>query len=545
MAKAISKPLALAVAVGLTLGGSFSAGAPAFAQVDVVEEGNISPEAEADATQSLPGATTIPAGNVFSLTLHKRLNPTSRGTATGEKDDSVSGRPLPGAEFKIEKLQGDVRKQSGFNELARKGNEFNKSRGTAAIPDLDKSFAAKTGVTNQEGELTFNDLDAGAYLVTETKAPAANGAESFITSKPYVVMVPSTNEAGNEWLREVHSYPKNSAVRVDKEVLDAGKHAEDNNRDQGLSQVTYTLSAVVPAVPPSAPEGTKLVDFTIRDSYNNQELRLPENFNPTVERIPAGNGAPQLLGTGSYTITRNAELPTEKTDLPKDANEAFTVTFADPAAAGLEPGDTVRVTVNATMLKAQDQEIENAVNESGIFRGPGTEERFESPNDKVATYIGNIRIIKEDENNTEVKLEGAEFGLANCETPTDYFQTGQTDASGELTFEGIHVSDWANNSAPDKSVEYCLTEIKAPEGYIKTREKPYKIQLNLNSKEFDEGVEGRQTIRRVSLEITNLPDSERPVLPSTGGMGILIVALLGLGIIAGGVYAARRNSANA
>lgn len=85
MAKAISKPLALAVAVGLTLGGSFSAGAPAFAQVDVVEEGNISPEAEADATQSLPGATTIPAGNVFSLTLHKRLNPTSRGTATGEK----------------------------------------------------------------------------------------------------------------------------------------------------------------------------------------------------------------------------------------------------------------------------------------------------------------------------------------------------------------------------------------------------------------------------------------------------------------------------
>ena len=88
-----------------------------------------------------------------------------------------------------------------------------------------------------------------------------------------------------------------------------------------------------------------------------------------------------------------------------------------------------------------------------------------------------------------------------------------------------------------------MTEIKAPEGYIKTREKPYKIQLNLNSKEFDEGVEGRQTIRRVSLEITNLPDSERPVLPSTGGMGILIVALLGLGIIAGGVYAARRNSA--
>lgn len=40
MAKAISKPLALAVAVGLTLGGSFGAGAPAFAQQDSASQSN-------------------------------------------------------------------------------------------------------------------------------------------------------------------------------------------------------------------------------------------------------------------------------------------------------------------------------------------------------------------------------------------------------------------------------------------------------------------------------------------------------------------------
>lgn len=59
MAKAISKPLALAVAVGLTLGGSFGVGAPAFAQVNDAVEAND----PADATQKVPGASTIPAGD--------------------------------------------------------------------------------------------------------------------------------------------------------------------------------------------------------------------------------------------------------------------------------------------------------------------------------------------------------------------------------------------------------------------------------------------------------------------------------------------------
>ena len=36
-----------------------------------------------------------------------------------------------------------------------------------------------------------------------------------------------------------------------------------------------------------------------------------------------------------------------------------------------------------------------------------------------------------------------------------------------------------------------------------------------------------------------------PTLPSTGGMGVLVLALAGLAIIAGGVYAARRNSQSA
>ena len=42
-------------------------------------------------------------------------------------------------------------------------------------------------------------------------------------------------------------------------------------------------------------------------------------------------------------------------------------------------------------------------------------------------------------------------------------------------------------------------------------------------------------------EVVNLEDTT-PFLPNTGGMGIAILILAGLGIIGGGAYVARRNS---
>ncbi|UQV59712.1 SpaH/EbpB family LPXTG-anchored major pilin [Corynebacterium propinquum] len=550
MAKAISKPLALAVAVGLTLGGSFGAGAPAFAQQDSASQSNeglppgvISDDLIDGAQQILPGAASIPAGDNFSLTLHKRLNAQSLRDATGEIDLQAGGAPLPGAKFKIERLEGDIRTQPGLRDLVSKANSYNTNASrTADNKPATVSGTVQNGETNEKGELVFSNLPAGAYYVEETGTPDGINEQGFVATKPFIVLVPMVNEAGNGWNSAVHVYPKNTAVSVTKTVTDAGKHSEiegAEGRNGESSTVTYTLEGVVPG----APEGSELKELMIRDSFNSEELKLPENFTPKVERIPGGTGNAQTIDAASYTVNTNAELPTNTENRAEGANRAFSVTFADPSAAGLQAGDKVRITAEVTMLNAPDQNIENSVDETGFFRGPDVDQKFETPNEKVVTYVGNIRVIKEDENNPEVKLSGAEFGLADCKTPDNYIQKGVTGQNGELTFEGIHVSNWVNNEAPTDSVKYCLTELKAPEGYIKTSDKPYEITLLRESNEFV--AQDGKTIRRVSLEVTNLPDSERPVLPSTGGMGILIVALLGLGIIAGGVYAARRNSANA
>lgn len=556
MSKTIAKPIALAIAAGITLGGSFGAGAPAFAQglnaqqtqADAADGETPAVDREG-ATQVLPPASAIPDAKDYSLTLHKSLNPRILGESTGNADAHVSGEPLNGAHFQLQKLQGNIREQAGLSNLAAVADEFNRAKGNwhgnggLTTPPLDEKFQTRTGVTGAAGvagELKFEGLDPGAYLVTETQTPAPQGAEGFVKSKPYIILVPTVNEDGTGWEKHVHSYPKNSSAKVAKEVVDENKHALDDFRDPESAQIGYGLTVHVPNIP----EGDFLGEFVVQDSYNNEELGIDENLNPLVYRVPGGNGRPKLLDASAYQVQTRQPVASNTQNLPADVNESFKIAI-DADTAGLESGDSVYVAYQATLLNAADQDIENAVNSSGEILSASGSQRFETPNDKVVTYIGDVQIHKVDQSNNERFLEGADFALFRCDAPDKIIQSGTTDANGQLTFSGIHVSDWINNEAPQKGVEYCLQETDAPSGYLQTREEPYRFFLNVDSREFVEGSQNGETIRRVSMTIENIPDTDRPLLPKTGGMGILLVALLGLGIIGGGVYAARRNSATA
>lgn len=541
MANSIAKPISLAIAAGITLGGVFGAGSPAFAQDGTV------PSVAEEATQVLPPASSIPAGSDFSLTLHKKLNPQSHGESSGNEVDDVSGHPLEGVHFQLQKLQGNIREQAELSHLASVAEEFNRAKGTwkgnggLTTPPLDEEFQAREGATNHNGELRFDGLDAGAYLVTETQTPAVQGAQAFVKSKPFIVFVPTVNKEGTGWERNVHAYPKNSSLSVTKDVFDENKHALDDSRDFESSQVGYGLNAQVPV----APEGSFLREFVIQDSFNNAELGIEKELKPQVYRIPGGNGKLELINPANYQVLTEQPVTSNTQNLPADANGSFKIAFNNPEGAGLQGGDSVYVSFVATMLQAEDQDIENAVNTSGVFVSDVNEQHFETPNDTVVTRIGDVRIHKVDQSNNERLLEGADFDLFRCDDPKNVIQSGTTGKNGELTFKGIHVSDWTNNLVPENPVEYCLQETDAPSGYLQTREEPYRFFLNVDSREFVEGSQNGETIRRVSMTIENIPDTDRPLLPKTGGKGILLVALLGLGIIGGGVYAARRNSATA
>lgn len=598
MANATKKTAAIALAAGLALSGSAGIVAP----IAGAQTGAPSTTTRAVA----PSASTISSDSIYTLSIHKRVNPSSTGTGTGAAETNPYGTGLDGVGFRIRKLDGNITNQETFNRLADVANNF---AGTPeAINGLKfDNTVDRSGQTANGGNLSFTDLPAGAYLVEETSVPAGR---NIVQAKPFIAFVPFTNPSGEGWLNEVHVYPKNSELRATKSVEDAGINSLDTGatgqvgesgvylhgdsrteRPDNTAKVTYTLEGLVPA----PPQGKVLKNFTLNDRSKSDELRFDtvgDSGNVKVESVVrVRNGAATSIPTNQYTVTPIQSVSANaRGDVADGADQQFSVIIADPAAAELQPGDTVRVVVQATLEKRgynadgtpnalNDQQIENSVNETGYYREPGQsvgdgdEPDFDTPDEKVVSYIGDIEIFKtgtstKNGQETKAPLEGANFAISICgandaqgnPTMGKTIQSGETDANGRLTFPGLHVTDFKDGAEVTDTAEiynYCVQEVKAPAGYEKDPN-VHRISLRREDRNvltdngaavtgnsaptanatFVAAADGRTT----NGIVLNNVKRTTPTLPSTGGMGVVLLALAGLAIVGGGVYAARRNS---
>ncbi|MCG7296127.1 SpaH/EbpB family LPXTG-anchored major pilin [Corynebacterium afermentans] len=556
MALAMKKTAAIAIAAGLTFAGS----AGIAVQDALAQTMNNEPAVATDVRD----ARTI-GKDPAKLTIHKLVNPTELRNATGEADEKASGKPLAGVKFTAQKIKGNITEQATFNDIAKLANE----RDVDAAEKRGLEGEKYEGTTDASGQIVWDNMPVGAYLVKEESAPEVKSSETetYVPGQPFIVFLPMTTPKGDDWNRDVHVYPKNSMAKVSKTVVDADKNTK-SDEDKGKegepgflgarpaenAVVEYTLDGVVPA----APEGRVLKNITLTDASNNAELQWNDDFIVSVERVRGQAKTPIT----EYTPTKIQKLDPKlnNSNIAAGANQTFSVTV-NPAEADLQPGDIVRVTVKATMLKddTASKGIENSVNETFIFRNPKTEtddEPKQTPHDKVVTYVGDISVYKRGDENKP--LAGAKFEIGKCNTNKDGFegdaiQTGITNAEGNLTFPGLHVTDWINNAEPTETVaNYCVKEIEAPKGYETPKGKAAvrEIELKrdtakaLNEEKTAFDAAAADNVISNGAVIDNLKKTT-PTLPATGGMGVLIIALAGLAIIGGGVYAARRNSQSA
>lgn len=558
MANAFTKTAAIAVAAGLTLAGSAGIATDAIAQT-----------MNSDAVATAPGvpdASSIPSGNV-KLTINKRVNPTELRPANGEADSGASGKALPGVGFTAEKIDVDITKQENFNKVAELANK----RDIASAEELGVKPAQTFDDTDENGQTSL-DLPVGAYIIRETKTPSTD-TETYVPAEPFIVFLPMTNKEGTGWNTDVQVYPKNSMAKVSKTVVDEGKNTLSNEakgkegepgylgpRPAENAVVNYTLDGLVPA----APEGRELKNVTLTDASNSAELRWDTENNAFIKGVyVVRDGAEVAIDAANYSVVAKADLPKTNTEgLAAGANQAFTVTV-DAKGAGLKPGETVRVKVEATMLKddTDSKGIENSVRESFVFRNPSTDKDDaprETPDDNVVTYVGNVSVFKRAENDSKTPLAGAEFQIGKCNSDKsglegDAIQTGITDAEGNLTFPGLHVTDYVNDAAvTDTVANYCVVETKAPEGYATPKGKAATTEITLthetanalNKEKTAFDAAAAKNVIANGAVVDNVKKTT-PTLPATGGMGVLIIVLAGLAIIGGGVYAARRNSQSA
>lgn len=155
---------------------------------------------------STPGTTpkmpTIDKERTGSITIHKyEYNGTDGVTGTGE-DNQIppeGAEQLADVKFKITKI-AELDTYYGKDAKALPTVEQAKTMTSIGTPIVQ--------TTDATGKTKFDNLTLGLYLVQETEAPAQ------ITGRvgDFLVSVPMTNAAGDDWLYDVHVYPKNKST---------------------------------------------------------------------------------------------------------------------------------------------------------------------------------------------------------------------------------------------------------------------------------------------------------------------------------------------
>ena len=180
--------------------------------------------------------STIDTTKQGSITIHKyEYNGDEKIKGTGsEKDQAPNGaKALEGVGFTIYKVAdvNDLEKYYSTNPTELPSVE-NYTEDGKIKTEYAKGQVGKEIPTGKDGIAKFEHLDLGFYVVVETKTP-----DKVTTAiNPFLVSVPMTTTDGDNWLYDVHVYPKNKTTYGGVTLEKQG-----NTKEEKLAGVTFVL----------------------------------------------------------------------------------------------------------------------------------------------------------------------------------------------------------------------------------------------------------------------------------------------------------------
>lgn len=456
--------------------------------------------------------------------------------ASGAPADYPEGAyPIEGVEFQAQKVQ-DTGVDEEYDIGTNAGQQYVAGLESTDVP-LDESAAPTVGSTGSDGQLTWDSVPRGLYVVTETSTPTG-----VIPAEDFFLSVPLTNPTGSGWLDPIYVYPKNAHINNPEDPNDpsspnaATKTVSNADAFTAGQDVTWTISSPIPRIA-STPGNFEATDqFEIRDAFNDEQLLLNE------ESIAVT--APEDLEAGvHYTVDVSRA----------DGQTEVTVAFTDEQsggglqslAAALDTDPDARVSVDITTQVVSTGETENVaeiiphstvspISVSSEVRYGGYQFSKVSSADQAPLAGAEFRVYTSEADaqageNHLVLPAGSAYGTWNEETAS-----WVSDENGQVTIDGLRYSNFANGTAieaPNEPQTYYLAEVTAPADH----------QISGDITEFQVTAPMAD-----GASIENVPTSEGGFqLPLTGGMGTAILTILGLAILAAVIVVARRRRANA
>lgn len=351
---------------------------------------------DAGATTTAPSTSTIDTGKKGSITIHKYLVEGDVTTGSSNYGEKLTDEPAYEAAkdvgfsiYQVMTAKELVAYYNGKDNTEPKASDYTPAADKKSVKTTDNKTYQRHGdekKTNEKGEVTFNELEVGLYLVVETTKPAAvtEAVAPFLVSVPMTRVGEDGKTAPTEWLYDIHVYPKNSTqtgtiylkkqglvggteisnptdlngVQFKLERLKEGKNVGDNDAweivKNGNSDV-YTTGTV------ESKSGTIKVDGLHPGTYRFTEVGYADSA--------AGVDKKYILDTAaSYTFKIEAGNNGTQTVTPLDTdNKDYTIDGTTITVTNYAP-DVDKQVVNRTDGKTYQEAADYAVGDKIPYR---------------------------------------------------------------------------------------------------------------------------------------------------------------------------------
>ena len=541
----------LAMAGTLCVAGAVVAGSSAWADTAPSVDKNVAKgttglnnDSQTGDYKSAPWMTDAPKSG--SITIYKWKSETDK-SGNQEKKTAV-----PGAEFTIKKVKSvnsnvlDLTKYDSWVEIAKAADGLNKNTGTVTFDDKFGTDQKLSGSTNDNGVLRFKDLPLGLYQVQETKAPKGYSAAE---TRPFYMTLPMIQQVKQETKYNYAPFvdPKN----VD--ISDSVQKTKDTKKTVGAGdEISYTITADLDKVKAKDTDTNRVADeFKGYSVFDLAPANYFESYDNVVKTVKAGSTT--LTPTTDYIVGTPTDV---------DGKKKIEITFTDKGrealatAANGSVGKAAKVTVDLTfkLAKTATLSTNSVTNEGGMVpshdTGTTPSEVKTKTNPKVDFATFQIKKVSSKDNSA---LPGAKFMLfANKDEATactNAIKEGKTSTELDKVCKakasvGFGEKETSSEEGADKKglteaysvkrgEDFYAVETVAPAGYIRN---PDVKTINVEEKDSTK-----------VFPVENLPASGNDGkswlfnLPKTGAAGVIIFALIGLGLVGSGMFIFLRN----